>query len=113
MRTSGVGARLPVPEQAPALSMPAHDRVGRNEGEVATPAGADAASHDPQQLVPGTHTNMWSGASRTGQDGELMAQQQVLKYEMLARTNPGQDCREQQPDDFQHALSIADLWRAR
>src|SRR5438128_3926970 len=93
--------------------MPAHDRVGCHEGQMLAPAGAHAASQDPQQLVPGAKPNTWSGASRTGQDGELMAQQQVLEYEILARTNPGQDCREQQPDDFQHALSIADLWRAR
>jgi len=31
----------------------------------------------------------------------------------MARANPGHDSREQQPDEFQHAFSIADLWRVR
>src|SRR6266567_7442385 len=80
------------PEQAPALPVPPHDRVGRDEGQVATPAGTPAASQDPQQLVPEAKPSMRSAASRTGQDGELMAQQQVLDHNVLARANPGQDC---------------------
>ncbi len=38
-----------------------------------------------------------------------MPQEQVLEYEVLARTRPGQDRREQQPEEFEHVLSIADL----
>jgi hypothetical protein len=41
-----------------------------------------------------------------------MAQQQVLKDEVLAQAHPGQDGREQQPEQFEHTLSITDLWRA-
>ena len=41
-----------------------------------------------------------------------MAQQQILEHEVLAWAHPGQDGREQQPEQFKHALSIADL-RAR
>jgi hypothetical protein len=37
-----------------------------------------------------------------------MAQQQVLEHEVLARPCPGQDGREQEPDKFKHAFSIAD-----
>jgi hypothetical protein len=51
-------------------------------------------------------------SSRSGQDGELVAQQQILEHEVLAWAHPGQDGREQQPEQFKHALSIADL-RAR
>ena len=63
-------------------------------------------SQDPQQLVPGAKPSTWSGAGRTGQDGELMAQQQVLEHEVLARAHPGQDCHELQPHEFQHASAL-------
>jgi hypothetical protein len=42
-----------------------------------------------------------------------MAQQEVFEHEGLARANPSEDCREQQPNELQHVLSIADLCRAR
>jgi len=38
-----------------------------------------------------------------------MAQEQALKHEVLARAHPGQDGREQQPEQVEHGLSIADL----
>jgi hypothetical protein len=38
-----------------------------------------------------------------------MTQEQVLDHEILARAYTGQDGREQQRDQFKHALSIADL----
>jgi hypothetical protein len=57
---------------------------------------------------------MWPGSSRAGQDGKLMAQEQVLQDEVVARTYPGQDGREQQRDEFEHVFSIADsVARAR
>jgi hypothetical protein len=40
-----------------------------------------------------------------------MAQQQVLKHEVLARPHPGLDSRDQQPEQFEHAVSIADSAR--
>ena len=48
-----------------------------------------------------------------GQDSELVAQQQVLSHAGLARASPGQDGREQEPEQFKHAHSIADSCRAR
>ena len=42
-----------------------------------------------------------------------MAQEQILEHEIMARACPGQDGREQQPEQFKHAYSIADLCRAR
>jgi hypothetical protein len=38
----------------------------------------------------------------------LVAQEQVLEHEVLARAQPGQDSREQQPEEFKHAFRIAD-----
>ena len=69
--------------------MPADDRLGRDEAQVLTPAGAEPTSQDPQELVPGTKGSPRPGSSRSGQDGELMAQQQVLDHEVLARARPG------------------------
>ena len=38
LRTPASGAGLPAPEQAPALPMPAHDRLGCDEGQMLAPA---------------------------------------------------------------------------
>ena len=53
------------------------------------------------------------GSSWPSQDGELMAQEQILEHEVLARACPGQDGREQEPEQFKHAFSIADFMRVR
>jgi hypothetical protein len=37
-----------------------------------------------------------------------MTQQQVLEHEVVARMHPGLDGRDQQPKQFEHAVSIAD-----
>ena len=68
--------------------MPADDCIRRDERQVLAPAGAPSASQHPEQLVPGTKPSTWSGASGTGQDGELMAPQQVLEYEIPAAGAP-------------------------
>ena len=88
--------------------MPAHHRVGCGDRQVLTPASTPAASEDPEQLVPGAKPSTWPGASRTGKDGELVAQQQVLKHEVLTWARPGQHGREDKPEEFKHVLSIAD-----
>src|SRR5438105_3293561 len=61
MRPSTARAGLPTPEQAPALPMPADDRLGRDERQVLAPAGTPAASQHPHQLVPGTKPSPRSG----------------------------------------------------
>jgi hypothetical protein len=38
----------------------------------------------------------------------LLAQQQVLSHEIAARAEPGQGGREYEPEEFEHAHSIAD-----
>jgi hypothetical protein len=45
--------------------------------------------------------------SRASQDGKLMAQQQVLEHEVLARAQPGQGGHEHEPQQVKHAHSIA------
>jgi hypothetical protein len=54
------------------------------------------------------HPNPPSASSGTGQYGELMARQQVVELDVVAGTQPGQEGREQQPDNFGHVPSIAD-----
>ena len=98
--TPASGAGLPAPEQTPALSMPAHRSIGRDDLQMLAPAGAEAAHQDPEQFVPGTKPGTRPRSSRSGQDGQLMAQQQVLEYEVLAWANAGQDGREQEPEQF-------------
>ena len=93
--------------------MPAHDGIRRDEAQVIAPAGADSASQNPEQLVPHAQASTRCGPSWPSQDGELMAQQQVLDYEVMARAHPGEDGRDQQPEEFEHALSIGDLRPAR
>ena len=100
---------FPAPEQAPALPMPADHCVRCDQPQMLTPAGADSASQDPEQLVPGAQPSTWSGASRAGEDGELVPQEQVLEHKVLARPQPGPGGRKEQPEQFEHAVSIADL----
>ena len=83
--------------------MPADHRVGRDDRSVLAPTDAEPASQEPEQLVPGVKPSPWSGSSRPGQDGELMAQQQVLEHDIVMRARPGQHGRDQQPQEFKHA----------
>jgi hypothetical protein len=39
----------------------------------------------------------------------LVAQQQVLEHKVLVWANPRKNGREEQPEEFEHILSIADL----
>ena len=92
MRAAAARARLPAPEQAPALSVPAHDRVGRDKGQMRAPAVTPSASQDPQELVPEVKPSTRPGAIGPSQDRKLVAREQVLQHEVLARANAGQDC---------------------
>jgi hypothetical protein len=102
-------AGRPAPEQTPALPMPAHHGVGRDDPQVLTPAGTPPPRQDPEQLVPSAKSRTWSSSSRAGQGGDSMAQEQILEREVLAWTHPGQNGRSEKPEQFEHALSIADL----
>ena len=88
--------------------MPAHHRVRRDEPQVLAPASAEPASQDPHQLVPEAQASTRPGSGGTGQYGELVAQQQVLEQEVVAWANPRKSGREEQPEAFEHILSIAD-----
>jgi hypothetical protein len=87
--------------------LPAHDRVRCHECQVLAPAGREPASEDPQELVREAKAGTLSGASELVRTAELMTQKQVLEHEVLARAHPGQDGRQQPPEEFHHSLSIA------
>jgi hypothetical protein len=89
--------------------MPAHNRIWRHERQVLAPAGTELASERPKQLVPGTESRTRSRPSGTSQNGELVAQEQILKDEVLPRASYGSQRVEQEPEEFEHVLSIADL----
>jgi hypothetical protein len=88
--------------------MPTDDRVRPDDGQALVPAAAEPARQDPQNLVPGPKPSAWSGSGWPRQDGKLMAQEQVLEHKVLVRTYPGQDVRDQQPEQFEHTFSVAD-----
>src|SRR6266516_8160717 len=88
--------------------MPAYDRLGGDHHQVLTPAGTPATSQHPQHFVPRPELPPWARSRGTGQHGELMAQEQVFEHEVMARAGPGQDRREQQPEEFEHASKITD-----
>jgi len=77
MRTPASRAGLPAPEQAPALPMPAHHGVGRDDRQVLVPAGPAPSGEDPQQLVPDAKPSPPSSSSRTRKHRQLVPQEQV------------------------------------
>jgi hypothetical protein len=113
MKPSTSEAGLPPPEQTPALPMPAHHRPRREDPQMPAPVAGEPASEEPQHSVPSPELPARARPSGTSQDSQLMAQEQVLEHEVLARAHPGQDCHEQQPEEFEHVLSIADSRRSR
>jgi hypothetical protein len=89
MKTAAASAGLPAPEQAPALAMPAHDRLWCDEGQMVAPVGAESASEDPQQLVPEAKPSTWSVSRRTSEHRELMAQEKVFERQLLVWAHRG------------------------
>ena len=65
--------------------MAAHHRVGCDDPQVLAPAHTPVASQHPEELVPEAQASTRSCSGRAGQDGELVAQQQVLDHEIPAR----------------------------
>jgi hypothetical protein len=102
MRPAAARAGLPAPEQAPALPMPAHHGVRRHECQVLAPTCAKPASQHPEHLVPDAKPGAWADASRSGEDGKLMAQEQILEHQVLAWPYPGQKGHDQHPEQFTH-----------
>ena len=56
--------------------MPANYGIGSNEDQMVTPVATEGVDHDPEQFVRGAQPGAPSGGP--GQDGELLAEKQVL-----------------------------------
>src|SRR5205807_6324416 len=82
MRAAASRAGFPASEQPPALSLRAHDRLRRHDGQMLAPAGTPPARQGPEQPVPGIKTGTRSGPSGTSQHRELMAQEQGLEHDV-------------------------------
>ena len=67
--------------------MPGDDGLGPDEDEMAPPIVAETAGQDPNQPVAPVDGR--SLARRACQDGELVAQQQVLEGQVAAATEGG------------------------
>src|SRR5919199_6937652 len=80
----------------------------RSVPRVVAPAGTPPVRQDPEQLVPGAKPGTPSALSRPSQDRELVPQQQVLEHEVVVWASPREDGREEQPEAFEHIISIAD-----
>jgi hypothetical protein len=71
-RVPGPDPRPPPPEQRPTAAVPTHDRVRRDQDQVAAPVAPNEAGQQPEQLVAGAQA--WALARRARQDGQLLAQ---------------------------------------
>ena len=98
-------ARLPAPEQAPALTVPADDGVRSNEHQMVAPLGTEPPSEDPEQLVSrpqlGTRT-------RAEGHGQLVMEEYVLDHEALAVAKEANQDVEPEPKEFKHEDRIQD-----
>src|SRR5262249_35077417 len=94
--------RAPPPEQSPPPAVPADDRVGRDPDQVPAPVAPEEASEDPEQLV--ARAEPWPRAGRTGEDRELVAQQEVLRHHIGAVADGRADQRDEQQQALDHRV---------
>jgi hypothetical protein len=80
--------------------VPADNGLGPDQDEVASPIAAEAAYDDPRQLVAGADLRALAG--RAGQDGQLVAQQQVLGEEVGAAAQAGSQGSEDESEQLEH-----------
>jgi hypothetical protein len=97
-RLPSPGARPPPPAEPPASAVPANDRLGRDQGKVSAPVAPNHAGHHPEEPVVGAQARAL--ARGPSQDGELLAQQEVLGDQIAA----GSDGRAEQRDEEQDVV---------
>ena len=74
--TAEPAAGPPAPEYLPCVALPADHSVGPDQDQMVTPVATEGVDHDPEQFVRGAQPGAPSGGP--GQDGELLAEKQVL-----------------------------------
>ena len=78
--------------------MPAHDRVGPDDGEALAPAAPEAAQQDPEDPIGGPDARVSSG----GQGDESMAEGQVLDHEIVSRAHGRAENRQEGHEEAKH-----------
>ena len=88
----------PVPVDAEAGAVPAHDRVWPDDGEALGPAAPEAAQQDPEDPIGGPDVGVSSG----GQGDELLAEGQVLDHEVASRAHGRAERRQEGHEEAKH-----------
>ena len=79
--------------------MPPDDRLGLNEGEGVSPAAPQSVQEDPDQPVGGSEA--WARRG-TPEDGQLVAQGEVLKYQDAVGPDAAEEAGEDQGKHGSH-----------
>jgi hypothetical protein len=79
--------------------VPPDDRFGRDQDQVPAPVAPSAAGQLPEELVAGAQA--WALARRSREDGELLAEQDVLGDQVTAAP----DDRPEEGDEQQQVLT--------
>ena len=97
-------AAPPPPEQPPALAMPPDDRLRSDDDQVRPPVMADGADHHPETPVPDAEPRLPASGPR--QDGELLAQDEVLGHEVRPAAKRGADEADEEEQVLEHGPVI-------
>jgi hypothetical protein len=87
--------------------MPADGALGPDQDQVPAPVTAESADHHPEQLVAGAEPRSLPG--RSGQDRELLTEQEILGDECLAVTDGRTDKAEEEQEILEHRPNIMPL----
>ncbi len=85
-RASQRPTRLPLPEKTKALPVPADDCLGLDDEECAAPTGPDLGKAGPEGSVDGGDRRM---RRPPVEEGELLAESQVLEHQLPAGPKSG------------------------
>jgi len=96
------GARAPpgqpVPVDAEAGAVPAHDRIRLDDGEGLGPTAPEAAQQDPEDPIGGPDVGM----SSTGEGGQLLAEGQILDHEVASGEHGRAEGRQERYEEANH-----------
>jgi hypothetical protein len=84
--------------------MPPDDRLRSDNDQVLSPVAADGADHDPEEPVPDAEPRPL--ASGPGQDGELLAEDEVLGHEVGPAVKRGADLADEGEQALEHDPDI-------
>src|SRR5262249_4453975 len=86
---------LPGPEQPEAGAVPANDGLGWDDGNGLRPAVPQAREQDPEEAV--ARSQAWARRG-TPEDGQLVAQGEVLEHQGVVGPDPAEEAGEDEND---------------